>query len=72
MTKPQMMLKWAHYLMIERKYGDQPSSWYPAWEAATFDEAQDAHDTMPAMYGEVSRVIVSGPASGDCCEMRPC
>ena len=67
-----MAQKQAHYLLIERKYGDQPSSWYPAWEAETACEAQEAHDTMPAFYGEVSRRILSGQPSGDCCELRPC
>lgn len=66
------MAKQAFYVMVERKYGDQESSWYPLWEAESRAEAQDAHDSMPAMYGEVSRTIVAGPASGDCREHRPC
>ncbi|WP_460044162.1 hypothetical protein [Pseudomonas sp. S2_H01] len=62
----------SHYLMVERKYGDSPSHWHPLWEAESLKEAQEALEEMPVIYGEISRMIVSGAASGDCQELRPC
>lgn len=62
----------SHYVMIERKYGNQSSSWYPAWEATSDAEAQSALKSIPALYGEVSRCVIVGKPSGDCREHRPC
>lgn len=55
-------------LYIERKYGDSPSSWYPAYSEMEIDEAKDAMETWPEMYGEVSRKIVAEKPSDDCTE----
>lgn len=61
-------------LYIERKYGDSPSSWYPAYSEMEIDEAEDAMKTWPAMYGEVSRKIVKEQPSIECSEtfLRSC
>lgn len=61
-------------LYIERKYGDSPSSWHPAYSEMEKDEAEDALKTWPAMYGEVSRKIVAERPSFECSEtfLRSC
>jgi hypothetical protein len=62
----------AHYLMIERKYGSQPASWHPLWEGKSATAAQKALETMPAIYGEISRRVIKADASTDSYERRPC
>lgn len=61
-------------LYIERKYGDSPSSWYPAYSEMEIYEAEDAMKTFPEMYGEVSRKIVAEQPSIECSEafLRSC
>lgn len=55
-------------LAIERKYGDSPSHWWPAFGGMGKDEADVALKTYPTIYGEVSRQLVKEQAEPRCSE----
>lgn len=55
-------------LAIERKYGDSPSSFWPAFGGMEKDEADEALKTYPAIYGEVSRVLIPEQKEVECTE----
>ena len=61
-------------LMIERKYGDQPSGWWPAYGDMSEEEANECLDSYPPVYGEVSRRIVPEGGQVECSErfLRSC
>lgn len=61
-------------LVIERKYGDSPSNWWPAFGGMEKGEAEDALKTYPAVYGEVSRQLVPEKPELRCSEafLRSC
>jgi hypothetical protein len=66
------MQKVAFYMMVKLQFGNQPAYWYPAWEAETLDDAEDALVNMDKRYGEIERKVIRDVASGDCRECRPC
>lgn len=55
-------------LAIERKYGDSPSHLWPAFGGMEKDEADEALKTYPAIYGEVSRVLIPEQKEVECTE----
>lgn len=55
-------------LAIERKYGNSPSHFWPAFGGMDKDEAEEALKTYPPIYGEVSRAIVAEQHEPDCSE----
>lgn len=61
-------------LAIERKYGDSPSHWWPAFGGMEKEEADDAMKSYPAIYGEVSRALIAEKKEVECSEsfLRRC
>lgn len=55
-------------LLIERKYGNSPSHWWPAFGGMDKDEAEDALKTYPSIYGEVSRQLTKEQPDPECSE----
>ena len=68
----KMKNKQAWYVMVELLSVNGSTYFHPAFECFSKEEAEEIMLVLDKYPYEVSRKIVSGLASNDCRELRPC